>query len=597
MNFYLSLILGFSLLFSASVQAQDILQNAMDVPPPLPNSDFQEPLTTNLEQVDSVPQEGVINSSTIDSLELRDMDINDVLKLLASKTGLNIIAGKDVAGRVSLFIQKVDVHDVLTIILDANGLAYSEGKGVVKVMTAAEFEQTYGYKFGQKTESRIVPLKAMQAADAVALLSQVKGPLGKVVADEASRTLFLEDVPNRLADMLSYLEKADVEVKSEVFRVQYVSADGLNAKIIPVLTPKIGTSDFDANSNKIFVRDTPSKLEEIRAMVRQIDIPMTTEVFDINYAKAEDMAKSVASLLTKDIGRAEFDARSNSLIVTDIPPKMEEIRKVITSLDKHEKEVLIEARIVQVVLRDGHKSGVDWQGILEKVGRYQRIQLTNNYALGSAVSPRSIAQIGTLDEDQYQIVIDAINTMGKSKVLSNPRIAVLNNQEAKILVGSSKAYITSTTTSGTSGSSNVTAESVNFIDLGVKLTVTPTIHQDNYITIKIRPEVSNSNPAEDVKTSSGNLIPVKNTSELETVVRVKDGVTIIMGGLIKDEVSNTQSKIPILGDIPVMGKAFRNENRSVDKTEIVIFITPHIITGDVHDGTTQDQYTNYPINP
>ncbi len=528
-------------------------------------------------------------SSRISSLELKDMDINDVLKLIASKTGLNIIAGRNISGRVSLFVQNIDVRDALTVILDANGLAYGESMGIVKIMTAAEYEQMYGRKFGQNIQSKIIPLKTMKAADAVTLLSQIKSPTGKIIADEGTNTLFLEDVPSRLTDMAAYLEKTDVPVVSEVFRIEHVSAEGLQTTIEKMLTPKLGASSFDAFSNKIFVKDTPAKLAEVKELIKQIDLPMTTELFDINYAKAEDVLKTVTNLLTKDIGRAQFDSRSNSLIVTDIPPRMEEIRKVIAGLDKYEKEVLIEARIVQIVLKDGSQMGVDWEGIVSK---YQNLSFGNDYTLGDAVKPKSTVSIGTLSEDKYAIVLQAINTMGKSKTLSNPRIAVLNNQEAKILVGSSKAYVTSTTTT-TSGAPSTTAESVNFIDLGVKLAVTPTIHEDGFITMKIKPEVSSATT--DVVTSEGNKIPVKDTSELETVVRVKDGVTIIMGGLIKDEISNNQSKVPVLGDVPLLGKAFRNEDKSVEKTEIVIFLTPRIITGDVDQAAVAHTTSEYPI--
>ena len=175
---------------------------------------------------------------------------------------------------------------------------------------------------------------------------------------------------------------------------------------------------------------------------------------------------------------------------------------------------------------------------------------------------------------------DALETVGETNILSAPRIMVVNNKEAKILVGSTEPYVTTTTTTPSAGPTT-TAESVNFIDVGVKLYVTPTIHEDDFITMKIKPEVSSV--TSNLTTSNNNTIPIVETSEAETTVNVKDGVTVIIGGLIKEETINTTKQIPFLGKIPVLGMIFRSTNNSTSKTEIVIFLTPRIVTGDMGD--------------
>ena len=155
------------------------------------------------------------------------------------------------------------------------------------------------------------------------------------------------------------------------------------------------------------------------------------------------------------------------------------------------------------------------------------------------------------------------------------------------MVGSTLPYVTTTTTTPASGPTT-TAESVNFIDVGVKLFVTPTIHTDDFITMKIKPEVSSVTSS--LTSSNNNKIPIVETSEAETVVTVKDGVTIVIGGLIKDEKLSTVRKIPILGDLPLVGLAFRNQEQSMKKTELVIFLTPKIMTGDVADEGRLQRY-------
>jgi hypothetical protein len=165
----------------------------------------------------------------------------------------------------------------------------------------------------------------------------------------------------------------------------------------------------------------------------------------------------------------------------------------------------------------------------------------------------------------------------------------LNNQEAKILVGTKDAYITSTTTQ--SGDSAVTSQSVNFVDVGIKLYVTPTINSDGFITMKIKPEISSAERTSITSEGKITQVPIVTTSESETAVMVKDGVTLIIGGLRKDERSKTVKKVPLLGDIPLVGFFLRSTSDEVKKTELVILLTPHIMSGE-------SSYTDFSeINP
>jgi len=459
-------------------------------------------------------------SMVLDTLEIKDMDINDVLKLLAVKSGLNIIAGKSITGRVTIFLQNVDVHDALTIILKANDLAYLEGHGVVQIMTSAEYEQATGHKFGVDMENTIISLQSAKASDVVGVLNQVKIQAGKIIADDKSNSIIIEDVPD-------------------------------------------------------------AKLKEIMKYIHQIDIPLQTKVFNISYAKADELAKTIGPMLTKDIGSIEFDARSNTLVVMDIPPKIEEIGSMITALDKNDKEVFIEAKIVQITLGDQYQMGVNWEKVLPNVVGHTTLQLASSFSIPGAITNGvGTASIGTLSSGGYNAVLQVLDTFGKSRTLSDPRLAVINNQEASILIGTTIPYTTSSLTTSASGPTT-SSESVSFIDTGVKLHVTPTIHDDGFITMKIKPEISNEE-SKAFTASDGTLIPIVDTSEVQTTVRIKDGVTIIIGGLMTDMRINNKTKIPILGDLPWIGKAFNTENRNMQKTEIVIFLTPHIINGDVH---------------
>ncbi len=451
--------------------------------------------------------------SMIDVLELRGMDLIDAMKLIAQKSGLNIVAGENVRGQITIYLKNVDGKDALRIILEANGMAYAEEDGIIRVMTAQEYEMKYGRRFAEHLKTAILPLKHAQAADLALTLNQMKSVVGKIITDDKSNFLIVMDAPEKLAAMEEWVQK--------------------------------------------------------------VDCPRTTEVFDLSYAQAEEISSKITEALTPAIGKLRFDKRSNKITVTDTQQKIAEIRHLIEAFDERSREVLIEAKIIQIVLNDEHKMGIDWEAI---VSDYQDLHLSNHLNVLGAGEKSGRLSIGTLSQDDYSVLLEALDTVGRTNILSSPRIATLNNQEAQILVGSTEPYVTTTTTS--SGPAT-TAESVNFIEVGVKLYVTPTIHKDDFITMKIKPEVNSV--TRNIKTSTNNTIPVVETSEAETTVTVKDGVTIVIGGLIKDEKIESVKKIPLLGDLPLIGIVFRSEDKLIRKTEWVIFLTPKLVPGDVSE--------------
>jgi outer membrane biosynthesis protein TonB len=165
----------------------------------------------------------------------------------------------------------------------------------------------------------------------------------------------------------------------------------------------------------------------------------------------------------------------------------------------------------------------------------------------------------------------------------------MDRQEAKILVGAKEVYVTSEVTT-TSGGTYHTTDHVQFVDVGVRLAVIPEISRTGFVTLKIRPEVSNADAAKTVELknpdgSTRTIVPYVTTSEAETSVAVKDGTTIIIGGLMKDTFVDHVERVPFLGDIPLLGKLFSAKGKSKEKTELVIFLTPHIVEGDK---TTED---------
>lgn len=448
------------------------------------------------------------------SLDIKGMDVVDVLKMLAMRSGMNIVVGKNVSGRVILFLKDVDINDAFEIILSSNDLAYERQGNIINVMTQRDYELIYGQRYQDKKQAKVIQLKYAKAVDLSRALNQIKTNVGKVVVDEASNTLAIIDAPDTVKEMMDF--------------------------------------------------------------IKSTDLPLETKVFSLNYAQADKLNTKLQEVITKGVGSIRIDERTNKIVVTDYPERLEQIAKIIAEFDEKTPQVLIDAQIIEIKPSDLFEMGVDWDYWIKK---YFEARLSLPVGVSNRLFVGTVSSGTPSAPGKYKGVVDILRTIGETNILSSPRVTALNNQEAKIHVGVKDAYITSTTTQGASGNT-VTSQSVNFVDTGIQLYVTPTINRDGFVTMKIKPEISDSTRTNITSEGQITQVPIVSTSEAETTVMVKDGVTIIIGGLRKDKKEKTVKKIPLLGDIPGLGFLFRSTSDSLTKTDLVILLTPHIITGE-----------------
>ncbi len=456
------------------------------------------------------------------SLDLRGIDIVDAIKFLAMKGELNIVTSKSVNGRTTLFLRDVTISDTLDVILITNKLACEKKNNIITVMTEAEYESLYGQKYTDKREIETLKLSYASASKIGAALSSIKSTIGAIIMDDASGTIILIDTPEKISEM----EKAVYELDT-----------GMEKKKVPTVN----------------------------------------KVFELRYAKVKDIEGKVKELLTENIGVMSADERTNKIIVSDLPFAIERITRIVESFDSKTREVFIEARIVEISLSDKYTWGINWERVFEDVHNFT---LTGVFPAGDLTSYGRIA-IGTLSRDEYQATLTILQEVGDVKIVSAPHIAACNNEEAKIMVGSREPYATSTISQ--SDTTATTSWQAEFVDVGVTLTVTPTINEDGFIKMHIKPEVSTLRDWFEILDDAGTAqirLPIIDTTNAETDVLVKDGTTIIIAGLIKDIKRDNSDKVPLLGDLPLLGYLFQNKATENTKTEAVIFITPHIISGD-----------------
>ncbi len=477
-----------------------------DVPKPIKADEVTEPVETRL-----------MRNITLD---VRDMNIIDVIKFLALKGDLNVVTSKSVAGRVTLYLKSVSIKDVLDIILISNELAYQLQNEIVYVMSALEYETIYGKKFSDKTQVSIVHLQYAKPSYVLAALDNLKSAVGKVVIDE--------------------------------------------------------------DTGSVVMIDTEPTIAEMKKTISRMESPMDVYVYSLQYAKADVVAEKLKARLDANaVGSIVADERSNQVIVRALPGRREEVEGLIKSLDAKTKEVLIETRVLQVSFRPSYDAGIDWNMNFSDAADKELKKLTfknvflNDASPGSPLATSfSKLALGNIDVDHFQSALRALEQVSDTKILSNPKLLVTNNEEAKIHVGDTVPYIISTT-SGT-GDNAITSEDVRFVDVGLKLVVTPTINDDGFVTMKLVPEISTVVAK---VSSKGGGIPQVNKTLVETTVMVKDGITIILAGLKKEDKSHTRKGLPILMNLPVIGSFMSATSDSITNTEIIIFLTPHIVTG------------------
>ena len=362
---------------------------------------------------------------------------------------------------------------------------------------------------------------------------------------------------------------------------------------------------------------------EAQAQINDLE-PLQTETFQLNYAKASDILNIVGvnksgsdaggRFLSKR-GTAFVDPRTNMLFVTDIPSRLEEVRRIIQKIDTAVRQVQIEARIViaddsfsrSLGVRLGQQTGAtlfNGRYAFGSTGSLQPVANTGGTAgtspipfeIASGLKPPAYSDLGNLNVNLPALVasgspaslamtlinlgsgnllnieLQALEADNRGKVVSSPRIVTADNQKASISQGTQIPY-----TTGGGGSSQATTTA--FKDAVLKLEVTPQITPDNRVIMNV--EIHKDSVGQNVPQAGGGFAPAIDTKTITTQIAVNNGDTAVIGGIYEETINNTVSKVPFLGDLPVAGNLFRSTMRSAEKTELLIFLTPRVVKDSV----------------
>lgn len=499
-------------------------------------------LVTFIFPVYSIPlfaeEMAVVSSGRADriTLELQGVNIFDVFKIFSKKSGLNIVAGKNVQGQVSIFLQDVPVREALRTILQSQGLAGVEERGIIRVISDEEYIRKFGKPYEDKRETR-------------------------------------------------------------AFQLQYASAENVSTKLMDRKSV-YGRIVVEPRTNTLIVTEIPEVLTEMEQLILQTDQDQQRSVFKLKYIRVADLESKLKAFMEGGNGHLEIDERSNRFVVFDIPARVERIESLVDAFDVKKSQVLIEAKIVEVRLSDSYRKGIDWQRIIDEVGNVNTLRAVAPLAVSPPAGASALATLSLGDTtDDLQVVIDLLERVGKTNLLSNPRILVMDNEEAQLAVATREPFVSQTVVQTTTSTN--TADNVQFVDVGVTMKVKPRIAHSQFVEMDIKPEISSSNRSLELEgvsqgsntTFTRTRIPVVTTQQLETMVQIKSGHTLIIGGLIQDQQERQHSQVPFISAVPLLGRFFRSTVKDYSKTELVIFLTP-VIIDQSENNQELDRYVN-----
>ncbi|WP_421207508.1 GspD family T2SS secretin variant ExeD [Aeromonas enteropelogenes] len=581
----------------------------------------------------------------------KNVEIEEFINTVSKNLNRTVIIEPSVRGKINVrsydLLNEDQYYQFFLSVLDVYGFAVVPmDNGVLKVLRSRDAKTSAipvvdGSNPGSGDEmvTRVVPVRNVSVRELAPLLRQLNDNAGggNVVHYDPSNVLLITGraaVVNRLVEVVNRVDRAgDQEV--DIIKLKYASAgemvrlvtnlnkdgnpQGSTASLL--LSPKVVA---DERTNSVVVSGEPKARARIIQMVRQLDRDLqsqgNTRVFYLKYGKAKDMVevlKGVSSSIEADkkggtaattggasIGGGKLaisaDETTNALVITAQPDVMAELEQVIAKLDIRRAQVLVEAIIVEMADGNGIDLGVQWNhadyGTVQFPGT--NVPITSKVAadkaldlgqpeLSAALMKNVTGMAAGFYHGDWSMLVTALASNTKNDILSTPSIVTMDNKEASFNVGQEVPVQTGSQSSTTGDNIFNTIERKT---VGTKLVVTPQINEGDSVLLAIEQEVSSV--AKSQATGTSTLGPTFDTRTVKNAVLVKSGETVVLGGLMDEQTKEEVSKVPLLGDIPVLGYLFRSTSNTTAKRNLMVFIRPTILRdANVYSGISSNKYS------
>lgn len=550
-------------------------------------------------------------------INFRDADIRSVIESVAEITGKSFVLDPRVKGKVTIIAPEAIDSDLLyQAVLSAiqvQGFQAIEDGVVTRIVP---FNQAFNFAGGagnNQLVTKVIKIEHVQVATLVPVLKPVMSSGARLNAFAQSNSMVVTDVQSNIVLLESLIAELDDPKLSavEVIALKHISAG--EAVYIAGQLKQLQKQDLslveDGMNNRVIVSGPSAARQAFKAMLKTLDQPSTkkgrVEVIYLDYSRAAEMKPIVEGMLQSDVflqlaGEAvadkkaksayqiEIDELNNALIVAAPTAVIREIKSVVAQLDRSRPQVLIEAVIAelsedqarelssQLAYSSKNRGGylTNFDGLLATLAGVGLSSVDPTAAELSLIPNKVLALAGDFDPDTGKgigLLIQALKTDGSTKILSTPSVVTLDNEEATLTVGEEVPFQTGSFTNSNNGSNNPFT-TINREEVGIKLKVKPQISKGDSVRLEIEQESSK------VKVGSGGVgLQTTSKSTMKTNVLIQDGEMLILGGLIEDQTGGSATKVPLLGDIPLLGRLFRSSSKTDSQSVLMMFIRPTII--------------------
>ena len=589
-------------------------------------------------------------------INLRDVDIPTLIETVSRITGKNFVVDPRVKGKVTVItnsdMDADELYETFLSILQVHGFsAVPSGANLIKVVPSNQAKQQPVPVVGEEEDrkpknrrtkrnadeliTRVIRVEHVPAAMLVPILRPLVPSTGQLQAYGPSNTILISDRAaniERLIKVIKRMDRADDE-ELEVIPLKFASAKDLAQTIQTLQKSSIKGArsknkiSADVRTNSLLLSGDKSSRQQVRKIIAKLDtyqrIEEKTKVIYLKYAKAVDLAQVLTGFSkTQKTTRAtkkgaagtqsaqvdiQADDATNSLIITAEADVHKNLAKVIARLDVRRAQVLVEAIIAEVSFDLSKTLGsslgfsmskglLGGSGTVAGVGALLNVFANTKNSAAGVAPPSGGGRLGLVDnvgKNKFGLLIDALKGDAATNILSTPTVVALDNQEATLVVGENVPFVTgSYTSTGSNTGSTSSAPSNPFQtierkDVGITLKIKPQINDGSSIRLDIEQEVSSLSSS---SASASDLIT--NKRSINTSVMVEDGQVLVLGGLMQDTFRDQITKVPVLGNIPVVGKLFRSSTTTKVKKNLMVFIHP-VIMRDVLSG---DYYTRQKYN-
>lgn len=576
-------------------------------------------------------------------------DIHEFVAQVADITGKTFVIDPRLKGSVTVIsetpMDKDGVYALFLSVLRLHNFTAVPSGDLIRIQQNATGKQTPGAsgELGavapEELVTRIIAAQNVDSAELVKILRPLIPQYGHIASVAEPNVVIISDH----ADNIIRLKKiiSDIDVSDEESVIMLPLKEAWVGNVVAILE-KVAPDQIGRNAkgpqrvqiianernNSLVLRGKPRPIAEILKMVDNLDQPATTsdstQVILLRHADATDVASILSGLLSGQSGgrggegggedavqqtSIQADASLNAIVVKADPGTMSEIQQTVEKLDVRRAQVLIEAAIVEVTIDDTHSLGIELavadgsgetvpfistslEGVISSL--FQNIVGDDGNSvnvlsgLASVASPTLAAAKIDASAISFGAVVTALATHNDANLLSTPSILTLDNQQAHILVGREVPFRTGSFTTTGEGSANPFT-TVNRQDVGVELTVTPHIYDTSAVRLDIAQQITNVLPTSISGSGFADVVTSKRT--IETTILAEDRQTIVLGGLIQDDLNEGVKKVPFLGDIPVLGNLFKSRSKTKGKTNLLVFLRPTIIrTKEDAGAVTRNKY-------